>query len=39
VVAKALLADPEISMEEVAARLKISPATLYRYLPGGRSSL
>jgi DNA invertase Pin-like site-specific DNA recombinase len=38
-VAKALLADPEISVEEVAARLKISPATLYRYLPGGRSSL
>jgi DNA invertase Pin-like site-specific DNA recombinase len=38
-VAKALLADPEISVEEVAARLKVSSATLYRYLPGGRSSL
>jgi len=38
-VAKAMLADPQISVEEVAARLKISVATLYRYLPGGRSSL
>jgi len=38
-VAKAMLADPEISVDEVAARLKISVATLYRYLPGGRSSL
>ncbi len=38
-VAKAMLADPEIPVEEVAARLKVSPATLYRYLPGGRSSL
>jgi len=38
-VAKAMLADPEISVEEVAARLKVSLATLYRYLPGGRSSL
>src|SRR5215210_2396363 len=38
-VAKAMLADPEISVEEVAARLKTSIATLYRYLPGGRSSL
>src|SRR4051812_1290905 len=38
-VAKAMLADPEISVEEVAARLKTSVATLYRYLPGGRSRL
>ena len=38
-VAKAMLADPQISVEEVAARLKISVATLYRYLPGGRSRL
>lgn len=38
-VAKMLLANPEISVEEVAARLKVSAATLYRYLPGGRSSL
>ena len=37
--AKALLADPEIRVEDVAAHLKVSPATLYRYLPGGRSGL
>jgi DNA invertase Pin-like site-specific DNA recombinase len=37
--AKALLADPAIRVEDVAARLKVSPATLYRHLPGGRSAL
>ena len=37
--AKALLADPAIRVEDVAARLKVSPATLYRYLPGGRSAV
>ncbi len=37
--AKALLADASISVEEVAARLNVSVPTLYRYLPGGRSSL
>ncbi len=37
--AKALLANPSISVEEVAARLHVSPATLYRYIPGGRSAL
>jgi DNA invertase Pin-like site-specific DNA recombinase len=37
--AKAMLADPEIRVEDVAAHLKVSPATLYRYLPGGRSGL
>ncbi len=37
--AKALLADPAIRMEDVAAHLRVSPATLYRYLPGGRSGL
>jgi AcrR family transcriptional regulator len=26
-------------MEEVAKRLQVSPATLYRHLPGGRSGL
>lgn len=36
--AKALLRDPEISVAEVAQRVGVSPATLYRYLPGGRSS-
>jgi len=34
--AKALLADPTISVAEASRRLKVSPATLYRYLPGGR---
>jgi len=37
--AKAMLADPEIRVEDVAAHLKVSPATLSRYLPGGRSGL
>lgn len=37
--AKALLRDPEITVEDVAKRLKVSPATLYRHLPGGRGSL
>lgn len=37
--AKAMLADPEIRMEDVAMRLNVSPATLYRHLPGGRSGL
>jgi len=38
--AKALLADPLITVAEVAERLGTSPATLYRYLPrGGRSAL
>jgi len=37
--AKALLSDPAITVEEVAKRLKVSPATLYRHLPGGRGAL
>ena len=37
--AKALLRDPEITIKEVAQRIGVSPATLYRYLPGGRSAL
>ena len=37
--ARALLADPEITVEEVAARLKVSPSTLYRHLPGGRGAV
>jgi DNA-binding transcriptional ArsR family regulator len=36
--AKALLSDPEITVEEVARRLKVSPATLYRHLPAGRGA-
>lgn len=37
--AKAMLADPEIRVEDVAAHLNVSPATLYRHIPGGRSAL
>jgi DNA invertase Pin-like site-specific DNA recombinase len=37
--ARALLRDPDISVAEVARRLKIGPATLYRHLPGGRSGI
>jgi DNA invertase Pin-like site-specific DNA recombinase len=37
--AKALLRDPAIAVEEVAPRLRVGPATLYRYLPGGRRAL
>jgi DNA invertase Pin-like site-specific DNA recombinase len=37
--AKAMLSDPAIRVEDVAHRLHVSPATLYRHLPGGRSSL
>ena len=35
-VARTLLLDSNITVAEVAARMKISPATLYRYFPGGR---
>jgi len=35
--AKAMLSDPQITVADVARHLKVSPATLYRYLPGGRS--
>jgi DNA invertase Pin-like site-specific DNA recombinase len=37
--AKAMLSDPEITMEEVAKRLQVAPSTLYRHLPGGRGAL
>ncbi len=36
-VAKALLRDQAISVEDVAKRLNVSPSTLYRHFPGGRS--
>lgn len=39
VIATTLLRDPDITVEEVARRLKVSPSTLYRHLPGGRSAL
>lgn len=37
--AKAMLRDPDISVEDVAKRMGVSPATLYRYIPGGRSAI
>lgn len=37
--ARAMLSDPNITMEEVAHRLKVAPSTLYRHLPGGRGAL
>jgi DNA invertase Pin-like site-specific DNA recombinase len=36
---KALLRDHNITVDEAARRVGISPSTLYRYLPGGRSAL
>jgi len=35
--AKALLVDPDISTKNVAKRLGVSVATLYRYIPAARS--
>jgi DNA invertase Pin-like site-specific DNA recombinase len=35
--AKAMLADPKITVEEVAKRLGVAASTLYRHMPGGRS--
>jgi len=37
--AKTLLVNPDITVEQVAARLGAAPATLYRYLPGGRGGI
>ncbi len=37
--AKAMLADPDITVGEVARRFKVALSTLYRHLPGGRSAL
>jgi DNA invertase Pin-like site-specific DNA recombinase len=37
--AKAMLSDPEITVEEVAKRLQVAPSTLYRHLPGGRGAI
>ena len=39
VMAKALLRDPQITVEAAARQLEISPATLYRHIPGGRSAI
>jgi len=38
-VAKAMLSDPNITVEQVAQRLGVAPSTLYRHIPGGRSCI
>jgi DNA invertase Pin-like site-specific DNA recombinase len=37
--AKALLRDPDISVEDVARRMGVAPSTLYRHIPGGRNAV
>jgi DNA invertase Pin-like site-specific DNA recombinase len=37
--AKAMLADPMITVEEVAHQLGTATSTLYRHIPGGRSAI
>jgi DNA invertase Pin-like site-specific DNA recombinase len=37
--AQALLKDGNFTVQEVARRLAVAPSTLYRHIPGGRSSL
>jgi DNA invertase Pin-like site-specific DNA recombinase len=37
--AKALLRDPDITVNQVAKRLGVAPSTLYRHLPGGRGEI
>jgi DNA invertase Pin-like site-specific DNA recombinase len=37
--ARALLRDRSLTVEEVARRLGVAPATLYRHIPGGRSAI
>jgi DNA invertase Pin-like site-specific DNA recombinase len=39
IAARALLKDENISVEDVAKRLSVAPSTLYRHIPGGRSSV
>ena len=38
-VAKALLRDPNVTVEQAAKRLGVAPSTLYRHIPGGRSAV
>ncbi|SFM05995.1 Site-specific DNA recombinase [Bradyrhizobium sp. NFR13] len=37
--AKAMLMDSSVTVEEVARQIGVQPSTLYRHIPGGRSSL
>src|SRR3954470_17386244 len=36
--ARAMLANPDIAVTQIAQRLGVSPATLYRYLPAARTA-
>jgi DNA invertase Pin-like site-specific DNA recombinase len=36
--AKAMLANPDIRITQIAHRLGVSPATLYRYIPPARTA-
>jgi DNA invertase Pin-like site-specific DNA recombinase len=36
--AKAMLANPDIGVTQIAHRLDVSPATLYRYIPAARTA-
>jgi DNA invertase Pin-like site-specific DNA recombinase len=36
--AKAMLANPDIGVTQIAHRLGVSPAKLYRYLPAARTA-
>jgi DNA invertase Pin-like site-specific DNA recombinase len=38
-VARTLLANPDITVGDVAGRLGVSPATLYRYIPAARTAI
>lgn len=35
---KAMLANPDIAVTQIAYRLGVSPATLYQYLPAARTA-
>lgn len=37
--ARALLRDPALTVDEVAAHLNVAVSTLYRHLPGGRGAI
>ena len=36
--AKTMLANPDISVTQIAHRLRVSPATLHRYIPAARTA-
>jgi len=37
-VARTLLRNPDITVGEIAGRVGVSPATLYRYIPAARTA-